>query len=100
MTKYYCVYQAWSNGRIYAPTHQVAMRTLAKDAVRYTTGLFSFMRETVTVPEKLVDNEHYLRFRPFNNMDFLKYVNTEEGKASKCAIESYCGITTDASTYP
>lgn len=51
------------------------------------------MKEMVEVPHKLVDDEHYLRFRPFNNMDFLKYLNTEEGKA--CTIESYCGVTID-----
>lgn len=68
------------------------MRTMEKEVVRYSLGLFSFMRVTVEVPEILVDDdEHYLRFRPFNNLDFLKYVITEEGKASKCAIESFCG---------
>ncbi|KAF5787042.1 hypothetical protein HanRHA438_Chr10g0460911 [Helianthus annuus] len=92
-----CVNQAWSNGRIYAPVHQEAMRTSAKGVVRYSTGLFSFMKEIVEVPEKFVDDEYQLRFRPFNNMDFLEYVNTEEGKASKYAIESYCGVTTVAS---
>ncbi|KAD6794659.1 hypothetical protein E3N88_05555 [Mikania micrantha] len=85
---------AWSNGRIHAPQHQVAMRTSATDVVRYSTGLFSFTREMVEVPKKLVDDEHHLRFKCFNNMDFLNYVNTEEGRASKCAIESYCGVTT------
>ncbi|KAI3716307.1 hypothetical protein L6452_23545 [Arctium lappa] len=90
-------FMAWSNGRIYAPVHQVAMRTHTKEVVRYSLGIFSFMRATVEVPEKLVDDdEHSLRFRAFNHLDFLKYVITEEGKASKCCIESYCGVVADA----
>ncbi|KAI3789691.1 hypothetical protein L2E82_02494 [Cichorium intybus] len=90
-------FMAWSNGRIHAPVHQVAMRTLEKEVVRNSLGLFSFMRATVEVPEQLVDDdEHYLRFMPFNQIDFLKYVTTEEGKAAECAIKSYCGVTTGA----
>lgn len=77
----------------------MAIRTPVKEQVRYSTGLFSFMRAMVEVPEKLVDDEHSLRFRPFNNLDFLKYVNTKEGRASKCAIESYCGITLDHTNF-
>nr|XP_043625311.1 probable inactive 2-oxoglutarate-dependent dioxygenase AOP2 [Erigeron canadensis] len=89
---------AWSNGRINAPLHQVAMRTSTKEVVRYSTGLFLFMKETIQVPEKLVDNEHHLRFGPFNNMDFLKYASTKEGMSSKCAIKSYCGVITESDT--
>ncbi|XP_023761677.1 deoxypodophyllotoxin synthase [Lactuca sativa] len=90
-------FMAWSNGRIHAPVHQVAMRTSEKEVVRNSLGLFSFMRATVEVPQKLVDDEeHYLQFMPFNQIEFLKYVTTEEGKASKCAIKSYCGVTTGA----
>ena len=74
--------------------HQVAMRTAEKEVVRYSLGLFSFMRATVKVPDKLIeDDENCLLFRPFNHLDFLKYVVTEEGRTSKCAIKSYTGVT-------
>ncbi|GKD11801.1 probable 2-oxoglutarate-dependent dioxygenase AOP1 [Tanacetum coccineum] len=64
---------------------------------RYTLGLFSFTRETVKVPKELVeDDENYLRFKPFNHLDFLKYVITEELQGHKCSIRSYCGVTTTA----
>nr|GEX16485.1 2-oxoglutarate-dependent dioxygenase AOP3-like [Tanacetum cinerariifolium] len=90
-------FMAWSNGRIYAPVHQVAMRTPEEEATRYTLGLFSFTRETVKVPKELVeDDENYLRFKPFNHLDFLKYVITEELQEYKCSIRSYCGVTTTA----
>ncbi|KAL4589155.1 hypothetical protein LXL04_002059 [Taraxacum kok-saghyz] len=87
-------FMAWSNRKVYAPVHQVAMRTTEKEVVRYSLGLFSFMRATVKVPDKLIeDDENCLLFRPFNHLDFLKYVVTEEGRASKCAIKSYTGVT-------
>ncbi|CAH1425561.1 unnamed protein product [Lactuca virosa] len=94
-------FMAWSNGRVYAPLHQVAMRMRDKEVVRYSLGLFSFMRATVEVPDKLIeDDENCLIFNPFNHLDFLKYVVTEEGRASKCAIKSYTGVTIDVTMEP
>ncbi|KAI3789692.1 hypothetical protein L2E82_02495 [Cichorium intybus] len=94
-------FMAWSNGRVYAPMHQVAMRTTQKEVIRYSLGLFSFMRTTVEVPDKLIeDDKSSLLFRPFSHLDFLKYVVTEDGRTSKCAIKSYTGITVGATVDP
>ncbi|CAI9114062.1 OLC1v1014681C1 [Oldenlandia corymbosa var. corymbosa] len=81
---------AWTNGRIEPPHHRVTM-TGKKE--RYSLGLFTFIRDLmIEVPEALVDEEHPLQYKPFDHYKFIDYYFTEEGKKSKCAIRSYCGI--------
>ncbi|KAK3020544.1 hypothetical protein RJ639_047456 [Escallonia herrerae] len=81
-------FMAWSNGRVYAPLHRVAMRGTE---VKYSVGLFSFMRKIIEVPEELVDEQHPLQFKPFNHLEFLQYCG-EGGKKFKNPINAYCGI--------
>ncbi|KAK3010868.1 hypothetical protein RJ639_012086 [Escallonia herrerae] len=80
--------QAWSNGRIHSPFHQVAMRGTED---KYTIALFSFMSGMVETPEELVDNQHPLRFKPFNHYGYLRYCGAE-GMKYKHPIQFYCGV--------
>jgi hypothetical protein len=57
---------------------------------KYTVGLFSFMRETVHVPEELVDDENPLQFKPFNHMEFIAFLNGRHKKTR--LIEDFCGV--------
>ncbi|KAJ9179104.1 hypothetical protein P3X46_010927 [Hevea brasiliensis] len=82
---------AWSNDRIHAPLHRVVMRG-SKAKARYSVGIFSFHKGIIQVPEELVDEQHPLRFKPFNNFDLLRYYTTKEGQAQENTLKAYCGI--------
>lgn len=88
INKCICV-QAWSNERIPSCEHQVIMKENKK---RYSLGLFSFNSGMISVPQELVDDQHPLRYKPFNCFDYLRFTQTEESMNSKCAIKSYCGV--------
>ncbi|PSS28907.1 2-oxoglutarate-dependent dioxygenase AOP1 [Actinidia chinensis var. chinensis] len=64
--------KAWSNGRLHAVKHRVMMR---EKKVRYSCGLFLTPKEgvNVEVPEKLVDEDHPLLYKPFNYSDFMAF---------------------------
>lgn len=90
-TPYTCafLYQAWSNGRIYAPIHKVV---ITGDKAKYSVGQFLFSNATMEVPPELVDDENPLKFKPFNHLEFLKYCKEGGQTTLKSAIETYCGI--------
>ncbi|KAI3455377.1 hypothetical protein Pfo_012040 [Paulownia fortunei] len=79
---------AWSNGRIYCPLHKVIARGTKE---KYSIGVFSFVRGVLQVPEELVDDENPLKFKSFNNLEFLEYCK-EGGAKMKGAIQTYCGL--------
>ncbi|KAH6801394.1 hypothetical protein C2S52_001858 [Perilla frutescens var. hirtella] len=79
---------AWSNGRIHSPTHRVITRGFKE---RYSMGTFSFIRGMVQVPHELVDHQNPLKFKPFDNIDFIQYCRNG-GPTMDNAIQSYCGI--------
>ncbi|KAA8541851.1 hypothetical protein F0562_023003 [Nyssa sinensis] len=81
-------FMAWSNGRVHAPYHRVMM---SGNDTKYTIGMFAFVSETVQTPEELVDDEHPLQFKPFDQFAYLQYCG-EEGKNFKNPIKTYCGI--------
>lgn len=60
--------------------------------VRYSLGLFSYKRGVIQIPEELVDNEHPLRFKPFNHLEFVRLTRTAEGRKADCLLKSYCGV--------
>ncbi|OWM82297.1 2-oxoglutarate-dependent dioxygenase AOP3-like [Punica granatum] len=80
---------AWSNDRIQSPNHKV---TIIGDQDRYTLAQFSFNNGVIQVPDQLVDDEHPLKYKPFDHLGLLRYYRTDEGYKSKCPIKSYCGI--------
>ncbi|KAM1167266.1 hypothetical protein ACFX13_029925 [Malus domestica] len=83
------VLMAWSNDRVYASEHQVIMK---EEKTRYSVALFSYKNGIVQVPEELVDDKHPLRYKPFDQFDYLRFFQTEEAKKIKHPIKAYCGI--------
>ena len=58
---------------------------------RYSLGLFSFSSGFLQVPEELVDDEHPLKYKPFDHIGLLRFFK-EDGNKSKCPIKAYCGV--------
>ncbi|KAJ0680204.1 putative oxoglutarate/iron-dependent dioxygenase, non-heme dioxygenase domain-containing protein [Helianthus annuus] len=82
-------FMAWTNGRIEAPTHRVMV---TGDKERYVMGLFTSIRDhIIQVPQQLVDEDHPLQFRAFDNYKYMHFYYTE-GIYSQCPIKTYCGI--------
>ncbi|KAE9609216.1 hypothetical protein Lal_00020554 [Lupinus albus] len=68
------VLKAWSNGRLHAATHRVAM--ISEEKERYSLGLFASPKDEmkVKVPNELIDGKtHPLRYKPFNYGDYIHY---------------------------
>ncbi|XP_059664661.1 probable 2-oxoglutarate-dependent dioxygenase AOP1 [Cornus florida] len=85
-------FHALTNGHVHAPVHRVVM---TENETRYSVGLFSSPKEghIVKVPDELVNEEHPLRFKPFEYMEYLKFFATEKGqKSHECGIKVFCGI--------
>ncbi|XP_051147853.1 probable 2-oxoglutarate-dependent dioxygenase AOP1 [Andrographis paniculata] len=80
----------WSNGRIESCCHRVIMRGSEE---RYSLGFFTFIKDVkIHVPEELIDADHPLQFKPFDNFELIHFYYTEEGKKSKCPIRAFCGV--------
>ncbi|XP_027165990.1 probable 2-oxoglutarate-dependent dioxygenase AOP1 [Coffea eugenioides] len=65
---------AWSNGRIHSIHHRVMM---ASEEPRYSILLFAYKKGMVEPPEELVDEQHPLLFKPFDNLDLVSLAYTE-----------------------
>lgn len=81
--------QAWSNGRLHAVTHRVA---LSGGNERYSFGLFAMPKEEmdIEVPIELVDEKiHPLRYHPFKYGEYISYFvsNLKEN-----ALEVFAGL--------
>lgn len=62
------------------------------DKTRYTLGLFSFIKGLVSVPEEIVDDEHPLMYKPFDNIALINFYATKEGREATSTLKAYCGI--------
>ncbi|KAB1214331.1 putative 2-oxoglutarate-dependent dioxygenase AOP1 [Morella rubra] len=83
-------FQVWSNDRIRSCKHRVM---LIEDESRYTIGLFAFQDGTIHLPEELVDEEHPLKYKPFNGLEFLNAQFRKAGQnGQEMSVEAYCGI--------
>ncbi|KAM4114058.1 hypothetical protein ACJW30_04G042000 [Castanea mollissima] len=80
--------QVWSNDRIPSCIHQVHISE-NETRTRSSFGLFTFYDETINVPEELVDEEHPLRYKPLNILEYLK---ANVGHGGELSIKAYCGI--------
>ncbi|KAJ0514359.1 putative isopenicillin N synthase [Helianthus annuus] len=83
--------QVWLNGRLHVPFHRVVMNG---NMARYSLGFFSVQRASILVKTfyEMVDEEHPLRYKPFDYAEFLKFFYKEGGIQSKFALKNYCGI--------
>ncbi|EOA39118.1 hypothetical protein CARUB_v10011908mg [Capsella rubella] len=79
----------WSNDRIRSCVHRV---TMEGDKVRYSIGLFSFLTGLVSIPEELVDDEHPLMYKPFDNIALINFFATKEGRETNSTLKAYCGV--------
>ncbi|KAF8036558.1 hypothetical protein BT93_C2317 [Corymbia citriodora subsp. variegata] len=67
----------WSNGRLYSPLHRVVMR---ETRARHSIGLFSTTKGVIRCPEELVDEQHPSLFKPFEEIDLLRYHRIHEAE--------------------
>ncbi|KAL3631839.1 hypothetical protein CASFOL_024823 [Castilleja foliolosa] len=83
-------FYAWTNGRVHPPYHRVMM---TGDETRYSIGLFSIPKPgyIIKAPEKMVDEDHPLLFKPFDHHKFIEFYYTEAGQRSPAALKAYCG---------
>ncbi|GKA17953.1 probable 2-oxoglutarate-dependent dioxygenase AOP1 [Tanacetum coccineum] len=85
---------AWSNGRIEAPSHRVMMEG-HKDRISLVTSSFIRPDLKVEVPQGLVNENHPLKFKPFDHYKYIEYHNSTtdaNGNRLEDAIRFYCGI--------
>ncbi|XP_030969963.1 probable 2-oxoglutarate-dependent dioxygenase AOP1 [Quercus lobata] len=82
---------AWSNERIRSPYHQVMLNG-KENTTRYSLGYFALINGVIQTPEELVDDEHPLKYKPFDQFEFLRFDQSEEGQKSKSSIKDYCGV--------
>nr|XP_016457434.1 PREDICTED: probable 2-oxoglutarate-dependent dioxygenase AOP1 isoform X2 [Nicotiana tabacum] len=87
-------YEAWSNGRIYAPRHQVLLK---EEKQRYTLALFTFNKGITDIPEELVDETHPLQYKPFDNFGLAWYYLSGANSMIHSTAKAYCGINNTAS---
>ncbi|KAJ4835319.1 hypothetical protein Tsubulata_942121 [Turnera subulata] len=80
---------AWSNDRIYAPFHRVI---LGGSEPRYSVGLFGGHKGLIEVPKELIDDQHPLKFKPFDIPGMLRYFLTEEGQKQESTVKGYSGV--------
>ncbi|KAL1368100.1 hypothetical protein HN51_022223 [Arachis hypogaea] len=76
---------AWSNERIKSPNHKVVMNYNNKNETRYSLGLFAFYKGILQAPEKLIDEEHPLKYKPFDHLALLNF-------SYSVNIKDYCGM--------
>ncbi|CAK9310439.1 unnamed protein product [Citrullus colocynthis] len=82
-------FKAWSNDRIESPTHKVMIRG---NEDRYSLAMFGFSNGIVEVPKELVDQDHPLRYKPFDHIGLLHFFRSKEGFNSKSPLKDYCAL--------
>ncbi|KAF3450812.1 hypothetical protein FNV43_RR06901 [Rhamnella rubrinervis] len=81
---------AWSNDRIHSAAHRVVMEMGKKE--RYSVGLFAYHNGIIEVPEELVDDEHPLKYKSFDNFGLLSHFSTSVAPKSDSTAIAYCGV--------
>ncbi|XP_062088574.1 probable 2-oxoglutarate-dependent dioxygenase AOP1 [Humulus lupulus] len=83
--------KAWSNDRVRGCEHRVM---ILENKERYSVALFTFIKGVIHVPEEFVDDEHPLRYEPFDHFAYNRYYLSREAQNSSVRrnIKSFCGI--------
>ncbi|KAK7278944.1 hypothetical protein RJT34_23985 [Clitoria ternatea] len=79
----------WSNDRIRACEHRVMINSKIE---RYSMGLLSYAGNIMEPQKELVDEDHPLRYKPFDHYGYLRFFLSEEAIKSASRIKAYCGI--------
>ncbi|KAK7336499.1 hypothetical protein VNO77_17041 [Canavalia gladiata] len=79
----------WSNERIRGCVHRVFMNS---NVERYSLGMLSYAGKVMEPQTELVDEEHPLRYKPFDHYQYLRFFLTEEAVKSASRIKAYCGV--------
>ncbi|KAG2403352.1 hypothetical protein LR48_Vigan02g039400 [Vigna angularis] len=82
-------FMVWSSERIRACEHRVILRS---NVTRYSLGLLSYSAEIVQTLEDLVDEEHPIRYKPFDHYSYVGFRFTDEAVKCTSRIKAYCGI--------
>ncbi|KAL5575735.1 hypothetical protein UlMin_017434 [Ulmus minor] len=80
---------AWSNERIISAIHRVVV---SGSEDRYSLAQFSFGDGIVEVPKELVDDEHPLKYKPFDHLGLLRFFAENAYKKLNSPIKAYCGV--------
>lgn len=82
------ILQAWSNGRMRSAVHRVMM---SGDKDRYSLAIFGAPVDgsIIKAPKELIDEEHPQVFKEFDYLDFVKFRNSEEGRATDSEMQMF-----------
>ncbi|WCJ44466.1 2-oxoglutarate (2OG) and Fe(II)-dependent oxygenase superfamily protein [Euphorbia peplus] len=85
------VMMGWSNDRIKSCFHRVIMEV---EEVRYSVRLFSRLKGLIDTPKELVDEEHPLKYMPFENEKYINFnlFSNDPNKYDMNNLKAYCGI--------
>lgn len=83
--------KAWSNDRLRSCYHRV---TVDPSKERYSIVLFAFVSGVIETPKELVDDEHPLKYKPFDHLGLIKFFASSNvsDKMDSNLIKAYCGI--------
>ncbi|WCJ37073.1 2-oxoglutarate (2OG) and Fe(II)-dependent oxygenase superfamily protein [Euphorbia peplus] len=81
----------WSNDRIKSCYHRVVVED---EQIRYSIGLASFLKGLIKTPTELVDEEHPLKYKPFENESLLHFYNSsnDPNRNDINMVKALCGI--------
>ncbi|XP_020223316.2 2-oxoglutarate-dependent dioxygenase AOP3 [Cajanus cajan] len=82
-------FMVWSSERIRACEHRVILKS---KVMRYSLGLLSYSTKKVQTLEDLVDEEHPIRYKPFDHYAYVGFRFTEEAVKCTSRIKAFCGI--------
>ncbi|KAJ1392152.1 Oxoglutarate/iron-dependent dioxygenase [Sesbania bispinosa] len=82
-------FKVWSNDRITSCEHRVIV---SEKKERYSMGLFSLGGKMVQTQQELIDEDHPIRYKPFDHYEYISFCATKEALEAKCRIKAYCGI--------
>ncbi|WCJ42655.1 2-oxoglutarate (2OG) and Fe(II)-dependent oxygenase superfamily protein [Euphorbia peplus] len=89
----------WSNDRIKSRYHRVMVEG---EEVRYSVGSFGFVKGLIKTPKELIDEEHPMKYKPFDQRQFAASCNChcstdanneiDANKIEMTNLKEFCGI--------
>ncbi|KAL2326025.1 hypothetical protein Fmac_025083 [Flemingia macrophylla] len=82
-------FMVWSSERIRPCEHRVILKS---KVTRYSLGLLSYSTKMVQTVENLVDEDHPLRYKPFDHYAYVGFRFSEEAVKCTSRIKAFCGV--------